>query len=241
MSTPTDSSIRLLIIEDHPLIREALLALFQKAADIDASAGGTREAVWLAQRVAPHVVVLDIASSEADPFDAAASLLIERPGVRTLFLDDAMRPAHIHKTLAVGGAGYWTKNASFDQLVGAVRRVWGGGLAFSPAAWRYVSPLGLATTCRATASPRSTWEPAELRPRHPFLRNPPPAVDAPGLPARCPLSAGILQYRSMWKVDIPVDVSRRNNTDDSTDRSMASGTTMIDIGRSVGHSFSVRE
>ena len=142
MNTPTDPLIRLLIIEDHPLIREAMLALFQKATDIDGSACGTREAVWLAQRVVPHVVVLDIASSEVDPFDTAASLLIERPGLRTLFLDDAMRPAHVHKTLAVGGVGYWTKNASFDQIVGAVRRVWGGGLAFSPAAWQYVSPLG---------------------------------------------------------------------------------------------------
>ena len=70
--------------------------------------------------------------------ETAESILQECRSSRMMFLDDALRPERLRMTLAAGAHGYWTKQASFDQLCEAICRLASGGTSVCPAARRYL-------------------------------------------------------------------------------------------------------
>ncbi|KKK70042.1 hypothetical protein LCGC14_2927970 [marine sediment metagenome] len=130
--------LRLLIVHDHGLAREGMLALFRSTEQIRAKGVEAAEAAWVARHLAPDVVLIALALSGACAFETAESILQECRSSRMMFLDDTLRPHHLRMTLAAGAHGYWTKRASFDQLCEAIRRVASGGSSVCPAARRYL-------------------------------------------------------------------------------------------------------
>lgn len=131
---------RLLIVDDHSVVRQGLLALFQTAGVEDAVASGVGEAVQMTRRFAPDVVLMGMGPPSESPWQTARSILSRRPPPRLLLLDDALRPAHVCSALAAGASGYWTKHAPFEKLAKAVRSVAAGESSFCPEARRYLAP-----------------------------------------------------------------------------------------------------
>lgn len=137
-STHRGKDLHLLIVDGHGLVREGMLALFRTAKNIQARAVEPQEAVWAVRRFAPEVALIDLRFSDGQLFETAESILEQADSTRVMFLDHAMRPAHLSMAIAAGAHGYWTKLASFDQLCEAVRRVAAGQFCVCPAGRRYI-------------------------------------------------------------------------------------------------------
>ena len=130
--------LNLLIVDDHGVGREGMLALFHAVENIRAEATELQEAVRAARRLAPEVVLIDLSFSDGQLFETAESILKQDDSTRVMFLDHTLRPAHLSMAIAAGARGYWTKLASFDQLCEAVRRVAAGQFSVCPAGRRYL-------------------------------------------------------------------------------------------------------
>jgi DNA-binding NarL/FixJ family response regulator len=131
---------RLLIVDDHGLFREGLVAMCRTVAGVEAAATGAEEAVWMVGQFAADVVLINVTLADGDPFQTARKILARRPPPRLLFLDDAISPSNIRAAVELGGHGYWTRRASLDQLAEALRCVASGELSYCPVARRYLVP-----------------------------------------------------------------------------------------------------
>ena len=134
-----------MIVDEHRLVGEGLLALFRAAGGVEAAAVGAAEAVQTARQFAPDVVVIDVTLPDRGAFQIAREIRAWHPPTRVLFLDEAVRPMHVRAALEVEGCGYWTKHASFDRLAEAAGRVAAGALSFCPEVRRHLvlTPCGL--------------------------------------------------------------------------------------------------
>lgn len=129
-----DETIRVLLVDDHTLLREGLRALLQAAPGIvvvgEAEDGVA--ALALARRVVPDVVVLDLDMPGADGASALGALRQERPDVRVLILTVHAEHARLLPLLAAGARGYLTKEAASRELVEAIRVVAAGEVYVRP-------------------------------------------------------------------------------------------------------------
>ena len=114
--------VRVLIADDHRLFAEALEAVLSSEARIEvvgrAVDGG--EAVELARRLEPDLVVLDISMPVMDGFEAAAALEELQPPPAVLMLTGSNSPEDIDRARRVGAKGYITKDAIAASLVDAI-------------------------------------------------------------------------------------------------------------------------
>ncbi len=137
-STDQTGKFRLLIVESLGLTRDGLLSLFQAAGDVRMATAEAGEDLRMVQFFVPDVVLLDLALPSHYAFSSARSMLaLPRPPY-LVFLDNAICPANISAALKMGARGYWTKQASFDELATAIRQVAAGELSFCPKAERYL-------------------------------------------------------------------------------------------------------
>ncbi|MEE8452728.1 MAG: hypothetical protein V3R99_12465, partial [Thermoguttaceae bacterium] len=97
--------LHLLIVDDHGLAREGMVALFCPVENIRAEAIEPHEAVCAARRSAPEVVLIDLSFSDGQLFDTAESILEQIDSTRVMFLDSILRPAHLSMAIAAGAHG----------------------------------------------------------------------------------------------------------------------------------------
>jgi two-component system, NarL family, nitrate/nitrite response regulator NarL len=128
--------IRVLLADDHPLVLEGLLATLRGYPRIEVvgAARNGREALSLARRLRPDVVLLDIAMEEMNGVEAARRLRKSFPLIRTIFLTMHLEPGYLREMVHCGAKGYVLKDASPREIVRAVLEVHSGGTFFSPAA-----------------------------------------------------------------------------------------------------------
>jgi two-component system NarL family response regulator len=126
-------TIRVLLVGDHRMLRDALRALLAAERDIEVvgEAGTGREAIALAQRRAPEVLVLENVP-DATGFDVARRLRLEGSPVRIVALCERGDNRCVQEMLRAGVAGYVTKTASGKELVRAIRAAARGDGYFSP-------------------------------------------------------------------------------------------------------------
>ena len=126
-------TIRILLADDHSLIRMGLAALFKYQKDIKVvgEAEDGDEAVRLALRLKPDVVVMDLAMPVMDGATATARIREALPETRVLILTSFGTSADLSRALAAGATGALNKDSGNDELLSAIRTVADGGRAVS--------------------------------------------------------------------------------------------------------------
>jgi DNA-binding NarL/FixJ family response regulator len=128
------SSIRVLIADDHAIVREgvrALLTLSDDMAVVGEAANG-REAIDLARRLKPDVILMDIAMPGLGGLEATIEIRKEDPQVKILVLTQYEDREYIRRFLKAGVSGYVLKKAAGSDLTSAIRAVYRGGLVLDP-------------------------------------------------------------------------------------------------------------
>lgn len=133
---PSPSDITVLVVDDHALIRSALVAVLNATADIRviAESANGADAVELAHKHSPAVVILDVEMPGVDAFHAASHILQLRPNTAIMFLTASDHDRTIEQAIKVGALGYVVKSDNPDGIPAAVRAVSRGEQYFSPTA-----------------------------------------------------------------------------------------------------------
>ncbi len=115
--------IKLLIAEDHQMVRAGLRALLEKAGDIEVvgEASNGQEAVLLTQKLAPHVLVMDIRMPILNGIQAAERIRDLKLPVNIVLLSMFSDEGLVHQALKSGAKGYVLKSAASEELLWAVR------------------------------------------------------------------------------------------------------------------------
>ena len=127
--------IRLLIADDHALVRDGVRALVATAGDIEvvAEASDGQEAVARARATSPDVVLLDIAMPGLGGLEAVPLIQREVPRARILILTQYEHTDYVRRFLRLGVSGYVLKKAAGVELISAIRAAHRGGLVLDPA------------------------------------------------------------------------------------------------------------
>ncbi len=136
----TPEVIRVVIVDDEPLIRAGIRMILTSAPDIEvvAEAANGREAVELARLHTPDVMLLDIQMPVMDGLTALGELRRAAPEVRALILTTFGEKENVLRALGQGGAGFLLKDSAPGELIGAVRAAAAGDAYLSPGATRHV-------------------------------------------------------------------------------------------------------
>lgn len=128
--------IRVLLADDHALVRAGIRALLQKISDLEvvAEAEDGNEAVLLIQKHKPDIALMDIAMPGLDGLAATARITQEVPGVRVIILSMHAEQEYVMRALRAGARGYLLKGARSSELEVAVKAVARGETYLSPAA-----------------------------------------------------------------------------------------------------------
>ena len=133
------SDLRMMIVEDHALVRAGMRALLQKIGGIDvvADVGNGWEAVKAVQTDAPDLVLMDIAMPGLNGLDATARIVRESPNTRVILLSMYANEEYLRQALQVGASGYLLKGADLAELELAIRTVGRGETYLTPAVAKY--------------------------------------------------------------------------------------------------------
>jgi DNA-binding NarL/FixJ family response regulator len=126
---------RVLLVEDHTLVRmgiRALLGSAGKEVEVVGEAGNGRDAVELCRTLNPDLVLMDVAMPELNGIEAARQILGQQPEVRIIMLSMHATRQHIFESLKAGVRGYVLKDAAFADLLVAIRAVMAGRTHVSP-------------------------------------------------------------------------------------------------------------
>jgi two-component system response regulator NreC len=128
-------TIRILIADDHDVVRAGIRFLLQRQEDMEivGEASDGRQAVRLAGELSPSVIVMDIAMPQLNGIDAAAQILNRDPDIKIIVLSMYADEEFLIRALTAGVKGYLLKDAVQADLLRAVRAVATGRSFFSPA------------------------------------------------------------------------------------------------------------
>jgi DNA-binding NarL/FixJ family response regulator len=146
-------SVRVLIVDDHAVVRAGLRLLLDGEDDIEVvgEAGTAREAVLEARSAKPDLVLMDVTMPDGSGLDVVPTLLHEHDNVRVLVLSMEDDPRYVREAFSVGASGYVLKEAADSDVVAAIREVARGG--------RYVHPeLGARLVAAESAELRRAEE-----------------------------------------------------------------------------------
>lgn len=127
--------IRILIVDDHTLVREGLCRLLDSEDDLEVvgQTGSGREAVALCEELNPDVVILDYKLPDIDGLETTERMVSLKLQTRILILTMYANEEYAIRVVRAGAAGFLIKGASTDELLNAVRKVVGKGIYISPA------------------------------------------------------------------------------------------------------------
>ena len=133
-------SIRVLVADDQSMVRAGFRMLLTGEPDIDvvAEASNGLEAVALARRLDPAVILMDIRMPEIDGLEATRRILAENRTARILILTTFGLDEYVYEALRAGASGFVLKDDPAEQLIAAVRTVAAGNALLSPAVTRQV-------------------------------------------------------------------------------------------------------
>lgn len=137
---PATEATRVLVVEDHAIIREGVCLLLQREPDIQVvgAVGTGEDAVSFVQRNKPDVVVMDLGLPGISGLEATREIKKDNPDVRVLALTMYTDDEYLLGMLDAGAAGYLLKQSAVNDLVPAVRTISNGQIFLHPQATRTV-------------------------------------------------------------------------------------------------------
>src|SRR5436309_13598065 len=137
----SDGAIRVVLADDHTVVRTGLKAVLSAARDIQVvgEAQNGREAVAMAERLNPDVIVMDLTMPDVDGTAATKEIVQKGLRSRVLVLTMHLEDDYLVPLMEAGAAGYLVKSVADRELVDAVRAVAGGDLYVRPAAARVLA------------------------------------------------------------------------------------------------------
>jgi len=123
--------IRLLIVDDHELVREGLIAMMGVEPDLNVvgQAANGQEAVELARSLRPDVILLDLAMPQMDGIEATREIKSENPDARILIITSFSEDEKVYQAVKAGALGYLMKDSSPEDLMRAIHDVNEGRLS----------------------------------------------------------------------------------------------------------------
>jgi len=157
--------IRVLVVDDHAVVRSGLRLLLGQETDIECvgEAGNADEAVHEARRLKPDVILLDVVMPGTSGIEAAPALRQAAPDSKLLVLSMQDDPSYVREAFAAGASGYVLKEAADTEVVSAVREVAGGGRYVHPTLGARLVAAEADAQARAEADPLSEREREVLR------------------------------------------------------------------------------
>ncbi|MHB8534863.1 MAG: response regulator [Sulfuricaulis sp.] len=134
------TALRILLADDHNLVRTGMISLLRSFPDIEVvgETGDGREAIELVRTLAPNIVLMDIAMPGLNGIEATARIVKEFPRTRVVVLSMHADEEYVLQALRAGAAGYLLKNAAPVELELALRAVARGETYLSPEVSRHV-------------------------------------------------------------------------------------------------------
>ena len=135
--------ITVLLAEDHTIVREGFRKMLEMEADIEivGEAQDGRQAVALAKKIHPAVVLMDIAMPHLNGLEATRQILKTDPATKVLMLSAHSDDAYVQNAIASGAVGFLLKQTSAHDVCRAIREVHAGKTFFSPSIARHFNRL----------------------------------------------------------------------------------------------------
>ncbi len=136
----TAKSIRVMITDDHAIVRKGIRALLATEKDIQVvgEASDGAEALAQAQSLTPDVILMDLVMPKLDGIEATKAITAKLPGAKILVLTSFAADDKVFPAIKAGALGYLLKDSGPDQLVEAIRQVYRGEPSLDPAIARKV-------------------------------------------------------------------------------------------------------
>ena len=160
-----DGKIRVLIVDDHAVLRSGLHLLLDAQSDIEVvgEAGDVKEAVFETRDKQPDVVLMDVVMPGQTGIEGVPLVLKEAPEAKVLVLSMQDDPRYVHEAFAAGAAGYILKEAVDAEVVGAIQRVAAGDHYVHPALGARLVAAEAEAKAREEADPLSDREREVMR------------------------------------------------------------------------------
>lgn len=157
-----DKTLRVLLVDDHTLVRAGIRSLLEGKAGIEivAEADNGRDAGALVKRYAPDVVIMDISMRELNGIDATVQILAQSPATRVLILSMHSAEEFVRRAMKAGAAGYLVKDSAPQELMLALEALSRGETYISSRVSRHLvsalsgEPGGRAGSSLEALSPR---------------------------------------------------------------------------------------
>jgi DNA-binding NarL/FixJ family response regulator len=156
----TAAQTKVLLVDDHKLVRAGLVALLETATDLDVvgEAADGQHALLLARDLQPDVVLMDLSMPVLDGVEATRRLTAEQPDVRVVVLTSFIESTRVTQALAAGAVGYLLKDCDPEDLIAGVRAAAQGHTPLDPRVTRAQLP----GPTPAAAEPPTPGPPAEV-------------------------------------------------------------------------------
>jgi NarL family two-component system response regulator LiaR len=130
----TDAPIRVLVVDDHIIVRKGIRALLEECEDIQyvGEASNGLEAIQQAERVKPDVILMDLLMPEMDGIQAIRHISAQYPDVRILVITTFSGDDQVFPAIKAGAHGYLLKDSGSEQLLQAIRQVYRGEPSLHP-------------------------------------------------------------------------------------------------------------
>lgn len=125
--------VRVLLVDDHPIVRQGVLNLIQNEPDMTvcAEAATTHEALDACARLAPDVAVVDLSIKDGSGLELTKDMKVRRPKMPVLILSMHDEAVYCERALRAGAKGYLMKDQAGENIISAIRKVLGGDIYLS--------------------------------------------------------------------------------------------------------------
>jgi NarL family two-component system response regulator LiaR len=159
--TEKDKPIRILIADDHQLVRQGLIALLSVKPGIEVigQAADGVEAVELAHSLGPDIILLDLLMPHKNGIEATREIKAEDPDARILIITSFAEDENVYQAIKAGALGYLLKDSSPQELMEAIHDVCAGRLSLHPnIALKLIDELNQPTETKPTEDPLTERE-----------------------------------------------------------------------------------